>query len=62
MRFALTSDPSQLAVPGWHWGLLVGWFLFLILFDLLVVHRKDKALSFRAAVVQSIIGSHSTSG
>lgn len=39
----------------WHWALLGGWFLFLILFDILVIHRKDHAPTLKSAVHQSMV-------
>ena len=42
-------------VPGWHWAVLIGWFVFLILFDILVLHRKDHSPSLKEAGVQSIV-------
>lgn len=52
----LFSDATlNLHIPGWHWALLIGWFLFLIFFDLLVLHREDKEPSLKHATVESII-------
>ncbi|MBA2279588.1 TerC/Alx family metal homeostasis membrane protein [Candidatus Saccharibacteria bacterium] len=45
----------SIQVSWWHWALLGGWFLFLILFDILVVHRKDHAPSLRGSAIQSSI-------
>jgi tellurite resistance protein TerC len=57
MHFAATQAVEQATfhVPGWHWALLVGWFLFLILFDILVIHRKDHSETLRAATIQSFV-------
>lgn len=56
--FSSASTDSALQtfhVPGWHWGLLIGWFVFLILFDILVLHRHDHTPSFKEATVQSMV-------
>lgn len=45
----------SIQVSWWHWALLLGWFLFLILVDILVIHRKDHEPSLREAVIQSSI-------
>lgn len=42
-------------IPGWHWAVLVLWFVFLILFDILVIHRRDHSPSLREATIQSIV-------
>lgn len=42
-------------VTWWHWVLLTVWFVFLILFDILVVHRKDEKPTLRSATIQTII-------
>lgn len=42
-------------VPGWHWAILIAWFVFLILFDILVLHRKDHSPSLKEAGVQSMV-------
>lgn len=39
----------------WHWALLGAWFLFLILFDLLVVHRRDHTPTLKSSVHQSLV-------
>ncbi|CAN5391894.1 hypothetical protein BH10PAT3_BH10PAT3_2200 [soil metagenome] len=39
----------------WHWVLLGGWFLFLILFDILVVHKRDHAPTLKSSVHQSLV-------
>lgn len=41
-------------VLWWHWALLGGWFLALILVDILLLHRKDEATKIRDAIWQSI--------
>jgi len=45
----------NIRVEWWHWLLLGAWFLFLILFDILVVHKKDHAPTLKTAVQQSLI-------
>lgn len=53
----LAASPSELALNlpifWWHWVLLFGWFIGLILIDILVFHRKDHEASFRSALLQS---------
>ena len=49
-----TQEAVRLQIPGWHWALLISWFAFLLLIDL-IVHRKDHAPSMRESVVQTII-------
>lgn len=44
----------NLSIHWWHWAMLGGWFLLLILIDILVLHRKDEATKIRDAVWQSI--------
>jgi tellurite resistance protein TerC len=45
----------NISVSWWHWALLGGWFLFLILFDILVVHRKDHKPDLRGSAIQSLV-------
>lgn len=45
----------NLQIYWWHWAILGAWFLALILFDLLVLHRKDEETSLRDAVWQSLV-------
>lgn len=54
--FAAATDPTLVTfnVPGWHWAILVTWFVSLILFDILVLHRHDHTPSLKEATVQSI--------
>ena len=59
MLYLLADASSQaldlhLHVLPWHWAALFAWFLFLILFDILVLHRKDEEATIRDAVWQSI--------
>lgn len=42
-------------VPGWHWVVLLAWFLGLLIFDIAVVHRKDHEESLHSASVQSLV-------
>lgn len=51
------NDPTLVTfhVPGWHWGLLITWFVFLILIDILVLHRHDHEPSFKEAAAQSVV-------
>jgi len=52
-----TSTAVELAinVAWWHWALLGAWFLFLILFDILVVHRRDHAPTLKGSTLQSLV-------
>jgi tellurite resistance protein TerC len=42
-------------VPLWAWGLLIGVITGMLLFDLLVVHRKPHVISFKEAAIESAI-------
>lgn len=42
-------------VPGWHWVVLIAWFTFLILLDILVLHRHDHSPSLKEATTQSLM-------
>lgn len=42
-------------VTWWHWALLASWFVFLILFDILVVHRKDEKPTLKSSAIQSLV-------
>ena len=56
--FAATQKLTEVAhihVEWWHWTLLGVWFLFLILFDLLVVHKKDHTPTLKSSVHQSLV-------
>ncbi len=57
MLFAAASEVLKLdiSVTWWHWVLLGGWFLFLILFDVLFVHRKDHTPTLSGSVKQSLV-------
>ena len=52
----LASLPASLNIhtSWWQWALLGGWFLFLILFDILIVHRRDHTPTLRSATLQSL--------
>jgi tellurite resistance protein TerC len=52
---ARISTNLNIHAAWWHWLLLGSWFLFLILFDILVVHRKDHSPTLKSAVKQSTI-------
>jgi len=55
---AATSESAQslnIHATWWHWALLGTWFLFLILFDILVVHRKDHTPTLKSSVRQSVV-------
>lgn len=59
MNYFAESAASSLAlnldVLWWHWALLAAWFLSLILFDLLVVHRRDREPTIKGSILQSTI-------
>src|SRR5262245_59565567 len=42
-------------IPAWHWAVLVGWFVVLLIIDVVVLHRKDKAPSLREAAIESAV-------
>ncbi len=42
-------------VPLWIWGALVAAISVMLLFDLLVVHRRPHVISFRAAAIESAV-------
>ena len=42
-------------VPLWAWGLLIGVITGMLLFDLLIVHRKPHVISFKEAAIESAI-------
>lgn len=52
---ASTETLQNFNVPGWHWGVLIAWFVSLILIDILVLHRHDHSPSLKEASVQSIV-------
>lgn len=45
----------DISVEWWHWVLLASWFTFLLLFDILVVHRKDHTPTLKSATTQSLV-------
>lgn len=49
------SEALRLNTQWWHWALLGGWFLFLILFDLLVIHKRDHTPTLKSSVHQSLV-------
>jgi tellurite resistance protein TerC len=58
MLFAATEsvvDHVRLDIPGWHWAVLVGWFGFLLLLDLLVFHRHDHAPKMKESIIQTFV-------
>lgn len=44
----------NLHIEWWYWALLGGWFLALILIDILILHRKDEETKIRDAIWQSV--------
>lgn len=48
------NEFSQLHTHAWQWGLLLGWYAFLLLVDLFIIHRKDKEISLPSAMRQTI--------
>ncbi len=50
-----TANIDKIIVPGWHWAVLISWFAFLLIIDILVLHRKDHSPSFREAGAQSLV-------
>ena len=42
-------------VPSWAWPALVAFVTFLLLFDLLVIHRKPHVISFKEAAIESAV-------
>jgi tellurite resistance protein TerC len=58
--FSLAHTVSEealktISVPGWHWVVLIAWFLGLIFFDIAVIHRKDRDESLRTAGFQTLV-------
>ena len=51
----MAENAAKLSVPGWHWGLLIGWFAFLLVIDLVVFHKEDHEPSMRESITQTII-------
>jgi len=53
--FAAATETARLHVSLWAWALLLGWFIGLILIDLLVLHREDHEPTLRSAIIQSLV-------
>jgi tellurite resistance protein TerC len=51
---AAQGIPHDFHVPGWHWVLLIGWFVALIIIDL-ALHSRDRDPTLRGATIQSLI-------
>jgi tellurite resistance protein TerC len=47
-------ESLNISIAWWHWALLGGWFAFLILFDILVVHKRDHTPTLKSSVHQSL--------
>jgi len=52
---AALSTSLNIHATWWQWLLLGGWFLFLILFDILVVHRRDHTPTLKSSTHQSLV-------
>ena len=52
---ATATAELNINVAWWHWALLGTWFVFLILFDILVVHRRDHTPTLRGSAIQSFV-------
>ncbi len=52
---SVAETAAKLTVPGWHWGLLIGWFAFLLILDLVVFHKEDHEPSMRESITQTIV-------
>jgi tellurite resistance protein TerC len=46
---------ADIDVPLWAWGALVGVISLMLVFDLLVVHRRPHAVGFREAAIESTV-------
>ena len=56
ITFASTASTlPPIDVPGWHWAPLIAWFVFLLIIDIVVLHRKDHAPTLHEASVQSLV-------
>lgn len=55
LALAKATETLNIHAEWWHWTLLGTWFLFLILFDILVVHRQDHTPTLRSSVNQSLV-------
>ena len=49
------GEALNIHAAWWHWALLGAWFLFLILFDILVVHKKDHTPTLKSSIHQSVV-------
>ena len=49
------SDFAQIDVPLWGWAALIGAIAALLVADLLIVHRRPHAISFREAAIESSV-------
>ena len=52
---AKVAENLNIHAEWWHWTLLGAWFLFLILFDILVVHKRDHTPTLKSSVHQSLV-------
>ena len=54
---AATSEGkfAEINVPAWGWAALVGGITALLVADLLIVHRKPHAISFKEAAIESSV-------
>lgn len=48
------GETLNIHAEWWHWALLGTWFLFLILFDILVVHKRDHTPTLKSSIHQSM--------
>jgi tellurite resistance protein TerC len=48
------TETLNIHAEWWHWALLGSWFLFLILFDILVIHKRDHTPTLKSSVHQSL--------
>ncbi len=48
------SKHAKLNIPGWHWAVFIAFVLAVIVFDVAVLHRKDKDVSIRSAAIQTL--------
>jgi tellurite resistance protein TerC len=48
------SEHAKLDIPGWHWAVFVSFVLAVIVFDVAVLHRKDKDVTIKQAAVQTL--------
>lgn len=46
---------TKFDIPTWHWAVLIGWIVALLLFDLLVLHKKDKEPTLKRAIMESSV-------